>query len=154
MSASMTYDTYTGLPDPYHGAAFYEDVPAKRLFAWLIDTVLIVLISLLIVPFTAFTALFFFPALAMIVGLVYRVVSIARRSATPGMRIMAIEFRTHRGDRFDLGLAALHTLGYTVSMAMVVPQVVSIILMLTGARKQGLTDLVLGTAAVNRAAQR
>jgi hypothetical protein len=37
-------------------------------------------------------------------------------------------------------------------MAFVVPQIISVILMLTGARAQGLSDLVLGTAAINRRA--
>jgi hypothetical protein len=35
---------------------------------------------------------------------------------------------------------------------MVLPQIVSIILMLTSERRQGLTDMFMGTAAINRAA--
>lgn len=50
---------YTALPDPDYQAEFYQDVPTKRLIAWIADTIVIVLISLLIVPFTAFTGLFF-----------------------------------------------------------------------------------------------
>ncbi len=95
------------------------------------------LICVLIVPFTAFTALFFLPLLGLIVSLIYRTVTIAGRSATPGMRLVAMEFRTHDGRRFDLAMAALHTLGYTVSVSMVFPQVISIILMLTSAPRPG-----------------
>lgn len=51
-------------------------------------------------------------------------------------------------------MAALHTLGYTISVSMVFPQAIPIILMLTPARSQGLTDIVLGTTALNRAAAR
>ena len=142
-----------GLPDPDRQAEFYADVPAKRLVAWLLDTLLISIITAVIVPFTAFTALFFLPLLFLVVGFVYRVVSLANRSATPGMRLAAIEFRTHRGERFDGGMALLHTIGYSLSMAMVFPQVISIILMLTSARKQGLSDLVLGSAVVNKNAR-
>lgn len=145
--------TFTShLPDPEMQSEFYADVPVKRLVAWLADTVLIVLISLLIVPFTAFTGLFFFPLLMLMVGFVYRVITITNRSATWGMRLMAIEFRASNGERFGMGLALMHTLGLSVSFAMPLLQLISIVLMLTTARKQGLTDHVLGTVALNRAA--
>lgn len=65
---------------------------------------------------------------------------------------MAVEIRTQDGRRLDMPTAALHTLGYTVSVSMMVPQIVSIVLMLTSRRGQGLTDMVLGTAMLNKAA--
>lgn len=140
------------LPDPETQPEFYADVPAKRLVAFVVDTVVIILLSLLIVPFTAFTGLFFFPVLMAVVGFAYRVVTIARDSATWGMWLVAIEFRARDGGRFDLGLAFAHTLGLTVSFALPLLQVGSIVLMLTQPRRQGLSDLVLGTVAVNRRA--
>jgi uncharacterized RDD family membrane protein YckC len=145
-------DMSYALPDPQYQAEFYADVPLKRGLAWIVDTLLITLIVALIVPFTAFTALFFLPFLYLVVSFAYRTVSLARRSATPGMRLMAIEFRDRDGRPFDLGLAFAHTLGYTLTIATLVPQVVSIILMLTSARGQGISDHVLGTVAINRAA--
>lgn len=140
------------LPDPVTQPEFYSDVPAKRLLAWVVDTVLIVLICLLIVPFTAFTGLFFFPFLLLIVGFAYRVVTIARGSATWGMRLVSLEFRKLDGQRFDLSMALLHTLGLTVSFGFPILQVISIVLMLTTERGQGLSDHVLGTVALNRRA--
>jgi uncharacterized RDD family membrane protein YckC len=140
------------LPDPEMQAEFYADVPMKRLIAWVADTVLIAVICLLILPFTAFTGIFFFPLLMLAVGFAYRVVTIANRSATWGMRLMAIEFRAANGERFGLGLAFAHTMGLSISFAMPLLQVVSVVLMLTTARKQGLTDHLLGTVALNRAA--
>ena len=145
-------DPLWGLPDPDLSPEFYADVPVKRLIAWGVDTILIALICVAIIPFTAFTALFFLPALFLVVGLVYRIATLAGRSATPGMRLMAIEFRTRDGRRFDLGTAAVHTVLYTLSVSFVFPQIVSVILMLTSARAQGLSDHFLGTAALNRAA--
>jgi len=65
---------------------------------------------------------------------------------------MAVELRTAQGTRLDLSAAFLHTLGYAVSMAVFPLQLVSIVLMLTSARGQGLIDLGLGCAAINRAA--
>ncbi len=141
------------LPDPEHQAEFYADVPLKRGLAWIVDMVLIGLVTLLIVPFTAFTALFFLPVLFLTVSFTYRVWSLAARSATPGMRLMSIEFRDRWGRKFDFGTAFLHTLGYTLTIATLLLQLLSIGLMLTSARKQGLTDLVLGTVAINRPAR-
>jgi len=140
------------LPDPVTQPEFYADVPMKRLVAWIVDTVLIVIICLLIVPFTAFTGLFFFPLMVLVVGFAYRVVTITNRSATWGMRLMAIELRDSAGERFGLGLALAHTFGTSVSFGMPILQVVSVVMMLTTARAQGLSDHLLGTVALNRAA--
>lgn len=145
-------DSQWGLPDPRSHSEFYADVVTKRFFAFLIDSALIILITILIIPLTAFTALFFLGFLGLAISLIYRIVSLATRSATPGMRLMSIEFRDNHGERMTLGLATIHTIFFTISMSMVFPQVVSIILMLTSSRGQGLSDLVLGTAAINRAA--
>ncbi|SIO13351.1 RDD family protein [Rhodovulum sp. ES.010] len=146
-------DRHWGLPDPDLHAAFYDGIPTKRLVAWVVDTVIVILLALLALPFTAFAAVLFLPFFAAIVGFAYRTVTLARGSATWGMRLVAIEIRNGRGERLDTGTAALHTLIYSVSAAFVIPQVVSIVLMLTGPRAQGLHDLMLGTAAINRPAQ-
>ncbi|WP_102109297.1 RDD family protein [Oceaniglobus roseus] len=149
----MTFhDPALGLPDPDRDADFYADVATKRFFAWLIDVLLIGLISVLTLPFTLFLGLFFFPLIWITVGFLYRTASLANRSATPGMRVMSIEFRTARGETFDLTAALLHTIGYTASMTVFPLQLVSVVLMLTTSRGQGLTDHLLGTAAINRAA--
>jgi len=141
-----------GLPDPDLKPEFYADVPTKRLLAWFVDSVIILLLCLLVLPFTAFTGLLFFPLLYLVLGFAYRTITLAGGSATLGMRLMAIEIRTHNGGRLDLPMAALHTLGYSISISMVPVQVISAVLMLTTPRAQGLSDMVLGTAAVNRAA--
>ncbi|WP_073198453.1 RDD family protein [Roseovarius marisflavi] len=140
------------LPDPGTQPEFYADVPTKRLLAFVVDTIVIIAISLVIVPFTAFTGLFFFPLLMTVVGFAYRVITISRGSATWGMRLTAIEFRTASGERFDLGMAFAHTFGLTLSFLLPLLQVISIVLMLTSARAQGLSDHVLGTVAINRRA--
>lgn len=145
---------YWALPDPQIKPEFYADVPTKRFMAWIVDTVLIALLCLFIIPFTAFTALFFLPLLFLVVGFFYRMISLSGRSATPGMRLVALEFRTSDGSPLDPSFAFLHTLGYTVSFAMVMPQIISVGLMILTPRRQGLTDLVLGSVAINRAAPR
>jgi uncharacterized RDD family membrane protein YckC len=146
----MTYDTMSGLPDPEFHPEIYADTVVKRFFAWIIDTIAITLISILTIPFTAFVGLFFFAGLFVLVSLVYRIVSLARWSATPGMRLMAMEIRARDGGPLDPPTAALHTILYVVMAAIVILQAISIIMMLTSARGQGLHDQLLGTAPMNR----
>lgn len=88
----------------------------------------------------------------LVIGFLYRWMSIAGKSSTPGMRLMNIEFRNAWGERFDGGEAFLHTLGYTLIATTVILQIASIVLMFVSERGQGLHDMVLGTVALNRRA--
>ncbi len=141
------------LPDPEIQPEFYADVPTKRLVAFVIDTVISILIAILILPFTAFIGLFFFAFLVSAAGFVYRVVTLATGSATWGMRLVSLEMRDRAGQRFDLGSAFLHTTGFYISCAVFPLQLISVILMLTTARAQGLSDHVMGSVAINRRAR-
>ncbi|MFC3615077.1 RDD family protein [Lutimaribacter marinistellae] len=142
------------LPDPAHQPEFYATVPTKRFFAWIFDTVVILLLSLIAVVLTAFVGAFVWPVLYLVVGFIYRTATIANGSATWGMRFVGLELRNAWGQRMDAGQAIAHTAGYTISMAIPVLQVISVIMMLTSSRAQGLTDAVLGTVALNRRAGR
>lgn len=137
-------------PDPDTQPQFYTGVPTKRLVAWILDMVLIVLICLAMLPFTAFIGILFFPFLMLIVGFLYRVATLTGGSATWGMRLLSLEIRQGDDRPLDGATAFLHTLGYSVSLALPVLQLISIVLMLTSARRQGLTDMVLGTVALNK----
>ena len=152
MQMTMT-DTRWALPDPDLSPELYADVPLKRAIAWVADFVVIAVLTAIVVPFTFFTGVFFLPVLFMFVGFLYRWATISSGSATWGMRLAAIEFRTASGEKFDSGTAFLHTLGYTISVAVFPLQLVSIVLMLISDRRQGLTDHVLGTVALNRTAR-
>lgn len=143
----------THLPDPVLQEEFYADTPMKRLFAWFVDMILISLISVAILPFTAFTGIFFFPFLILVIGFIYRVVTLANGSATIGMHLLSIEFRTSSGGKMGLSQAFFHTLGYSISMSMPILQVISVILMLTSARRQGLTDMIMSTVLINKPAR-
>lgn len=137
---------------PQFPAHLYRGVPLRRGFAWVIDMILIAIIASLVLPFTAFTGVFFFPFLMLVVGFLYRWATIASGSATWGMRIMGVRLQDSYGRNFSGGLAFAHTLGYSISVALPPLQLISVILMLTTARGQGLTDLFLGTEAVNAVA--
>ena len=137
------------LADPDTQPEFYASVAPKRAIAWVIDTVAIILLCVLIVPFTAFIGLIFFATLYFVIGFLYRLITITGGSATLGMRLMAIEFRDASGRRFDLSTAFWHTTGYTVWWMFAPLQFVSAILMLVSSRGQGLSDHILGTTVLN-----
>ncbi|WP_224823597.1 RDD family protein [Cognatishimia sp. MH4019] len=142
----------TALPDPHYQAEFYADTPVKRLIAWIVDAFVIFAMTFAVSLLTLGIGFFLFFGIFMVLGFAYRVITLANGSATWGMRLVAIELRTADGARFSLLPAFLHTLGYSVSIGMPLLQLVSIVLMLTTERRQGLTDMVLGTVAINRAA--
>ena len=105
-----------GLPDPHTESAFYQDIPSKRFIAWIVDVILIGLIVSVLTVMSIFTALFIMPLVWMTVSFLYRWITIAGGSATPGMRLVSIELRRADGSRFDGTTALLHTVGYAVSV--------------------------------------
>lgn len=140
------------LPNPDTQPDFYRSVTTKRFVAWLFDIAFISLLCTVAILFTAFLGLFFLALIYAVVSFVYRVVTIANGSATLGMRFMGIELRDAFGERMDTGKAVAHTAGYFVSMAFPILQIISVIMMLTSARNQGLTDAFLGTVMLNQRA--
>lgn len=148
----------TGHPNPDTHADFYADVPTKRLIAWVIDLgITAVLSAPLMLPILLIGVVLLFPLLLLpiiwaCVGFVYRWSTLSSGSATWGMRLMAIELRDIHGQRLNGATAFWHTLGSTLSFSFPLIQAVSIFLMATSERGQGLTDMVLGTAMLNKAA--
>ncbi len=142
----------TPAPDPFAQPEFYSGVPLKRLIAWGIDAAIILALAVPIVVFTAFIALFFLPFLFLVLGFFYRAITLARGRATWGMRVMSLELVALDGRPVDGAVATLHTLGYTVSVSLPILQAVSVVMMLLDSHGRGLTDMVLGTTIINRAA--
>ena len=142
--------TFSPFPDPVAQSWFYADVLPKRAMAWVFDSVLIALLVALVVPLTGFLALFFLGGLYVAISFLYRWIGLSRRSATFGMRLMGVEFWDADGLRMTAVLGFAHTLFYALSVAFVVPQVISVLMMVFGKRGQGLSDVVLGTVLVNR----
>lgn len=139
------------LPCPDRQADFYSGATLKRALAWVIDVVIIWIIAC-VLTLVSIVGIFFMPMIVLAVGILYRWLTIARGSATWGMRLMAIEFRNAWGQKLEGGQAALHVLGYYVSMSTFVLQAVSVGFMVFSERGQGLTDMVLGTVVLNRRA--
>jgi uncharacterized RDD family membrane protein YckC len=150
----MTFYSETMLPDPVRHSEFYSGVALKRGLAWIVDFVVIAALTAVVVLFTAFIGLFFLGALFLAVGFLYRWVTISRGAGTWGMRLFGIMLLDRWGRPLDVATALGHTLGYTLSMAFVFPQLISVAFMILSPRGQGLTDMVLGTVAINRPADR
>lgn len=138
------------IPDPTYQPEFYESVPTKRAIAWGIDSLIVTIITVLILPLTAFAGVFFFYFLWLAVNFAYRVLTIAGGSATIGMRLMGIELRTQNGARFSLSDAMLHTIGLSISFSIFPLQIISALMMLISVRGQGLSDHLLGSVMINR----
>ena len=106
----MTHtDPYARLPDPARQAGFYADVPLKRLGAFVVDLIVIFALTTLISLATFGIVFFIFPAVAAVLGFIYRVLTLASGSATWGMRLMGIELRRHDAGRLSLVDAFVHT---------------------------------------------
>lgn len=150
----MTYSTAPSphLPDPDRQPQFYQGVPVRRLIAWAVDSLITLGLTIGAVLVTAFVGVLIWPFLFLTLGFAYRVVTIANGSATWGMRFAGIELRDGAGQRLDFGQAVLHTLGFSLCFALPIFQVISVVLMLTGARGQGLPDLFVNTVMLNRRA--
>lgn len=140
------------LPDPHYQPEFYKDVPLKRFLAFLMDTALLLLISVVLVVLTLGLAALLIIPTWWLLNFAYRAISLANWSATPAMRLLAIEFRNTDGTRLAQGDAFAHTLGFMLSFTFFPVQILSMVLMATSPRAQGLTDHILGTVALNRRA--
>ncbi len=143
----------SGLPDPEFQAEFYQDVPTKRLFAWILDVVITLVLTLLFTALTFPISIFFIPFWFVAIGFAYRVATISRWSATIGMRLVAIDLRQSDGSRMDFPTAAFHTLLYSISLSFILPHLASVVYALNNPRAQMFHDIPLGIAALNKAAR-
>ncbi|MCS6621590.1 RDD family protein [Roseibacterium beibuensis] len=144
----MTYNS--ALPDPDYDHAYYDGVPAKRLFAWVIDVLIVTLITLVLGVITLTALLWIWPVVYVTVAFLYRWGSVATWSATLGMRLMNLQLRGRTGHVLSTGEAAAHTGLYLFLSASMILQLVSVGAIALSQRHQGLHDLILGTAALNR----
>jgi uncharacterized RDD family membrane protein YckC len=154
MSQTTTVDAGALAFDPAVHPELYDGVRTRRIFAFVVDAVIVFL--LMIVAYVVIAVLGIFtlglgwlllPAVWPVVAILYAVLTVGGpASATPGMRFMGIEIRTVPGGRPDYLLALLHALGFWFSVAILTPLI--LVVALFTERKQLLHDLVLNTIAV------
>lgn len=155
----MSDPSYAGrsyTADPFTDVRLYDGVRTRRAFAFLIDAVVIAVLTfltsvavLLLGVFTLGLGWLLFPLLWPGVALVYSMFSLGgRNSATVGMRMMGLEMRQLDGSRITPVIAAIHAVLFYASVSILTPFV--LLVSLISDRKRLLHDLVLGTVVINR----
>jgi uncharacterized RDD family membrane protein YckC len=139
------------LPDPAFQPEFYADVPMKRVLAWAVDAVLILILTGIVLALTLFIGVLILPVIYFAVSVAYRTVTLTRFGATPGMMLVALKLRGLDGSRPDQRVALGHSLIHSLAMIFVVPQIVSVAMILLTPYKQGLHDWIMGTTVLNKA---
>jgi uncharacterized RDD family membrane protein YckC len=144
--------------DPLTQPELFRGVLTRRLFAFLIDLVVlsvpVILVYLFIAVFGLVTlglgwALFWlaWPA-SVIWALIYYGASLGGpHSATVGMRVMDLELRTWYGAPAYFVLGAMHAVLFYVSISVLTPLV--LLVGLFNGRRRLLHDIVLGTVVIN-----
>ncbi|MFQ5622325.1 MAG: RDD family protein [Paracoccaceae bacterium] len=149
----QTYDEasryMTGLPHPDLDRQFYDGVPARRLVAWVFDVIVIGTLSVLVSLLTLGIGFFFIGVIGVAISFVYRVLTLGSRSATLGMRAVGIELRDRDGVRFTTAQAIVHTLAYMICFSFLLPQVISMLMMVGTRYGQGIPDVLMGSTAIN-----
>jgi uncharacterized RDD family membrane protein YckC len=144
--------------DPVSRPELFNGVAMKRVFAFLIDLVVIsvpvILGYIFILLFGIVTlgigwALFWlaWPASVVWAILYYGATIGGPHSATIGMRVMDIELRTWYGSPGYFVLGAMHAVLFWVSISFLTPFVV--LVGLFNGRRRLLHDIVLGTVVIN-----
>lgn len=145
-----------GFQDLLTDPAYYRNVVWRRIFAHVVDTVLValvmapVLIGLLLTAIVTLGLIAIPMALAFIVvrALYYVAYTGGARSATPGMRLLGIELRRIEGGRPGYLQSAVRTLLYYATLTLLTPLVLIVVPL--NRRRRGLHDFLSATVVVNR----
>jgi uncharacterized RDD family membrane protein YckC len=124
----------------------------KRLFAWMIDVGLILVAMVILSVMSAGIFFLLWIPVHFALAFLYRWLTIKSRSATLGMRVMNIELRNHRGAPLTSGEAALHTVSFLVCASFLLPQLLSIGMMIGRPLNRGLPDEAVGAVMINGSA--
>ena len=144
--------------DPYLEPELFRGVLTRRVFAFIIDVILlsvpVILAILFIAVFGLVTlglgwALFWLVSPASVIwALVYYGATLGGpHSATIGMRVMDLELRTWYGAPGYFVLGAMHAVLFWISISVLSPLV--LLVGLFNGRRRLLQDFVLGTVIIN-----
>ncbi|MCW5695492.1 MAG: RDD family protein [Bauldia sp.] len=135
--------------------AFFVDVLPRRLIAFAIDMVIVivlmlpVLLAVLVLGILTFgLGWVLFPFVFGVVGLGYLALTLGgENSATVGMKTVGIELRTIGGQKMYPLLAVLHGLLFWTSVSLLTPLI--LIVAFLNPRNRLLHDMLLGVVMVN-----
>jgi uncharacterized RDD family membrane protein YckC len=144
--------------DPWMQPELFRGVLSRRVFAFLIDIVVlsipVILACMFIAVFGVVTlglgwALFWLVSPASVIwALIYYGASLGGpHSATLGMRVMDLELRTWYGAPAYFVLGAMHAVLFWISISVLTPLV--LLVGLFNGRRRLLHDMILGTVVIN-----
>jgi uncharacterized RDD family membrane protein YckC len=144
--------------DPWTQPELFRGVLSRRVFAFLIDIVVlaipVILACMFIAVFGVVTlglgwALFWLVSPASVIwALIYYGASLGGpHSATLGMRVMDLELRTWYGAPGYFVLGAMHAVLFWISVSVLTPLV--LLVGLFNGRRRLLHDIILGTVVIN-----
>jgi uncharacterized RDD family membrane protein YckC len=147
--------------DPWLQPELFRGVLTRRVFAFLIDLVVlsipVILACVFIAVFGIVTlglgwALFWLVSPASVIwAVIYYGGSLGGpHSATMGMRVMDLELRTWYGGPSYFVLGAMHAVLFWVSVSFLTPLI--LLVGLFNGRRRLLHDIILGTVMINRSA--
>lgn len=146
-----------GIPDPETDPQFYDGVPLRRLIAFLLDSLVILILWFVVLVIfgivTAMTAGLAAPLMLLALagtGLFYRWMMLSQRSATLGMMALGIEVRDRRGEKCESGTAFLHSFAFLATLYFLPLAIIGWILMASSPHRRALHDTMLGTVVINR----
>lgn len=148
--------------DPAANPELFEDVPARRVVAFVIDLVILAIPVALASMFIfaagivtlgfGFILFFLLPPITVIWGLAYYGFTLGSpRSATVGMRVMDLEMRTWYGAPAYFVLGAVHAVAFWVSVTALTPFI--LLVCFFNERRRLLHDILLGAVVINNEAR-
>lgn len=148
--------------DPLLEPEFFEGVLTRRVFALIIDALILALPVILAVLLIfvlgivtlglGWTLYWLLPAATAIWAVLYYGLCFgSAASATIGMRMMSIEMRTWYGAPANFLLGTVHAVTYWISVSALTPFI--LLIALFNSRGRLLHDILLGTVVVNNAAR-
>ncbi|MCW2309332.1 RDD family protein [Rhodobium gokarnense] len=149
------YDNRDFVFDPVRQPELFDDVRRRRIFAFLLDVVAIAALTFVTGVAVFVLGLLTFGLGWLIYAFLWQAVALlytaftlgGPNSATPGMRAMGLEMRLWDGAPMYPLLAAVHALGYWLSVVFLTPFV--LLVSLISDRKRLLHDMLLGTVVIN-----
>lgn len=152
--------------DPVAHPELFEGVLARRLLAFVIDLIIIVIPVVLAglfmaaatiatlglaVVFFAFLSPLYWPLIVIWALCYYGYTFGSPASATIGMRIMDLEMRTWYGAPAYLVLGAVHAIVYWLTISFLTPLI--LLVGIFNSRKRLLHDMIVGTVVINNPAR-
>jgi uncharacterized RDD family membrane protein YckC len=133
----------------------FDGVRRKRIAAFLVDFVLVTLISAALWVIVAVLGIFTFGLAWLLLGAIFPAVAILYAgatvggpfSATPGMRLAGLVFRLDDGGRPDFLYGAAHLVLFYLSVSFLTPFI--LLVSLFASRKRLLHDMVIGIVIEN-----